>query len=65
MSYFWVPNIRCSIQGDVVSVISDLANKPKCSGVCSSCAAFLGVQPADVGERYYRSCCKIIKEMEG
>jgi len=56
-NYMWVYNIRCDIKDGKAELISEDAVKKKCNGACYACAAFLGVDPKDVGEPFYCACC--------
>ena len=53
----WYFNIKCAVT-DGKAYLKREHNKSKaCEGGCHTCQAFLGVDPADIGNEYFKGCC--------
>lgn len=57
MSYDWVPNIRCEIADGKALLAPADKEGTDCSGFCSDCDSFLGVDIRTIGAFPLSACC--------
>jgi hypothetical protein len=57
MTYFWVPNILCTLEEGKAVLNDEYKKNMSCAGACHSCGAFLGVDLVDTGKEHVRAFC--------